>query len=91
MCKERDYPKREVAPFGGRYERIPIYDHNATTMGICSCYDDHGIDNIITFVNSANNWLVSDPSNIIVVHCKVIRSLSLYIYVSRVERDVQEC
>ncbi|KAI5066934.1 hypothetical protein GOP47_0017462 [Adiantum capillus-veneris] len=56
LCAERTY---DPAKLGGNVEWIPFSDHNPAPTEI-----------MFSFCERVYDWLVADPNNVIVVHCK---------------------
>jgi len=56
LCSERSY---DITRFRSRVESFPFDDHNAPPF-----------DLIYKFCVNAHEWMMADPNNVIVVHCK---------------------
>ncbi|KAH7387415.1 hypothetical protein KP509_16G021900 [Ceratopteris richardii] len=56
LCAERTY---DPAKLGGNVEWMPFTDHSPAPTEEIFCFCEHAYD-----------WLIADPNNVIVVHCK---------------------
>ncbi|KAH7387413.1 hypothetical protein KP509_16G021900 [Ceratopteris richardii] len=63
LCAERTY---DPAKLGGNVEWMPFTDHSPAPTEEIFCFCEHAYD-----------WLIADPNNVIVVHCKAGKGLTI--------------
>ncbi|EPZ34584.1 phosphatases II [Rozella allomycis CSF55] len=56
LCSERNY---DTSNFNNRVSSYPFDDHNAPTMNL-----------VINFCRDVDEWLMKNPKNVVVIHCK---------------------
>ena len=69
LCAENGYGQLSTVPFGDRFSRYAIRDHNACSLGSrtkWSCPAEQ-INSIMGFIQ---DWFNRDGRNVVAVHCK---------------------
>lgn len=72
LCAEKKYGSSTVRPFGNRFTKYSIRDHNACSLSRLYHRTLISIAQICYIIDQCQEWFNRDPHNVIAIHCKVV-------------------